>query len=184
MASKSLRPWEDVAFKKQAECLALIPSAWIIPPSLLKDISLGPESDTNGIALDIPRKSGILATTELAIAEGYNARELAAKLGAGELSSEEALPFSKRAAIAQQLFNCLTETFFHRIGKGEISGRLFEGAWRAARSPPWPANQSKRFIQSGQESPAVPKHFMLITEGTSGSPPSLGFFNWVRSGSA
>ncbi|CZS95102.1 uncharacterized protein RCO7_05884 [Rhynchosporium graminicola] len=115
MASKSLRPWEDVAFNKQAECLALIPSAWIIPPSVLKDISLGPESDTNVIALDIPRKSGILANTELAIAEGYNARELAAKLGAGELSSEEVtLPFSKRAAIAQQLFNCLIETFFHR----------------------------------------------------------------------
>ncbi|KAH6711545.1 general amidase GmdB [Leptodontidium sp. MPI-SDFR-AT-0119] len=115
MPPKTSKAWENVAAKKQAECLAAIPSAWIIPPAVLKDIPLGPTSDTNVVTLDIPRKSGILSDSELAITEKYNATELAAKLVAGEFSSEEVtVAFSKRAAIAQQLVNCLTETFFDR----------------------------------------------------------------------
>lgn len=123
MASTSLKmladdapmTWQAVAAKKQTERLAAIPSAWIIPPALLNGLVLGPESGTNAISLDIPRQSGILSESELAITENYCATELVAELAAGKLTSEEVtVAFSKRAAIAQQLLNCLTEVFFDR----------------------------------------------------------------------
>ncbi len=115
MPHKTPEQWQEVAARKQAECLAAIPSAWIIPPAVLKGVPLGPDSGINVIELDIPRRSGIMAEPEIVITEKYNATELVAQLAAGGLTSEEVtLAFSKRAAIAQQLVNCLTETFFDR----------------------------------------------------------------------
>lgn len=120
--------WKVIAAKKQAECLAAIPSAWIIPPLLLKGLSLGQDSNTNAISLDIPRKSGILSDSELVITENYSAKELVARLAAGRLTSTEVtLAFSKRAAIAQQLVNCLTETFFDRaLERAQFLDAYFE----------------------------------------------------------
>ncbi|EOA89243.1 uncharacterized protein SETTUDRAFT_127824 [Exserohilum turcica Et28A] len=63
--------------------------------------------------LDIPRKSGILTAKELDITENYTVESLLAKLRNGELSAlDVTVAFSKRAAIAQQLLSCLTETCF------------------------------------------------------------------------
>jgi amidase len=115
MPHESLNGWEEAAARKRQQCLAAIPSAWIIRPTLLTPDSLGPGSGTNVMELDIPRRSGILSSSELAITENFTAKELLARLAAGEVTSEEVtIAFSKRAAIAQQLTNCLTETFFDR----------------------------------------------------------------------
>jgi amidase len=106
---------QAVTAQTQAERLAAIPSAWIIPSAVLNGLSLGPDSGTYAISLDIPRQSGILSESQLAITENYCATELIAKLAAGNLTLEEmTVAFWKKAAIAQQLLNCLTETFFGR----------------------------------------------------------------------
>lgn len=56
------------------------------------------------IALDVPRRSGILTDRELEITESHNLASLLKGLASGDLtSSEVTLAFSKRAAIAQQL---------------------------------------------------------------------------------
>ncbi|KAL1793520.1 hypothetical protein ACET3X_008502 [Alternaria dauci] len=61
--------------------------------------------------MDIPRKSGILDEKELDITEKFTVEELLQQLRMGVLSSlEVTIAFSKRAAIAQQLLSCLTET--------------------------------------------------------------------------
>jgi Asp-tRNA(Asn)/Glu-tRNA(Gln) amidotransferase A subunit family amidase len=63
--------------------------------------------------LDIPRRSGLLTKDELHLTEDYDATALLEKLTTGKLKSENVTrAFSKRAAIAQQVTNCLTEIFF------------------------------------------------------------------------
>ncbi|KAH9897145.1 amidase [Xylariomycetidae sp. FL2044] len=108
--------WQTKVARKRAACQKGIPEAWILPQSLLDTLpprSEWPKTKLDLIALDIPRRSGILTTRELAITESYTAPELLQKLASGDLTcSEVTLAFSKRAAIAQQLTNCLTETFF------------------------------------------------------------------------
>jgi Asp-tRNA(Asn)/Glu-tRNA(Gln) amidotransferase A subunit family amidase len=70
-------------------------------------------NDSN--VLDIPAKCGILSAREIDITEGYDATALLQKLASKELSAVEVTTaFCKRAAIAQQLTFCLTETFFDK----------------------------------------------------------------------
>ncbi|KAI9738313.1 MAG: hypothetical protein M1834_008811 [Cirrosporium novae-zelandiae] len=103
--------WQIRAARKQASRLASIPAAWRLDNSKFPTPST--EKPTNAITLDAPRKSGILSDNELDITENYTAGELLKKLADGTFSAAEVtLAFSKRAAIAQQLVNCLTETFF------------------------------------------------------------------------
>lgn len=64
-------------------------------------------------AIDIPRQCGLLTEHELSITETYDATSLLAELSKGSLKSEQVVTaFSKRAAVAQQICNCLTEIFF------------------------------------------------------------------------
>ncbi|KAH8599509.1 general amidase-like protein [Bisporella sp. PMI_857] len=76
----------------------LLPS---LPPPSLLDVR------------SIPRTSGILNSKELDITESYDATALAEKIRSRTLTAEAvAVAFCKRAAIAQQVCNCLTEIFF------------------------------------------------------------------------
>ena len=104
--------WQDIAARKRAARDALIPAAWKLPPgNLPKDPPLfkyGPQN-----VLNFPRERGLLSAAELQLTEGYTIRTLLPALGSRKLSSVEVTSaFCKRAAIAQQLTNCITEPLF------------------------------------------------------------------------
>lgn len=97
-------PWKEIARRKQAERQSRIPKAWLLKSRL---------SSTSLSALHIPRESGILTSKELAITENYDATSLVEAIRARKYTAEEVtIAFCKRAAIAQQVTNCLTEVFF------------------------------------------------------------------------
>jgi amidase len=97
-------PWKAIAQRKQAERQSRIPKEWLL--------SSLPSSSTLDVR-SIPQTCGILNSKELDITENYDATSLAAALRSGVLTAEAVTTaFCKRAAIAQQLCNCLTEIFF------------------------------------------------------------------------
>ncbi|KAF3156040.1 hypothetical protein TWF225_008146 [Orbilia oligospora] len=96
----------DIVKRKQAEQQSRIPQEWRLK-------SLPDESVTD--VRHIPRESGILSTREIEITETFDAVELADRIRRRMYSCHEVtLAFCKRAAIAQQLLNCLTEIFFDK----------------------------------------------------------------------
>ncbi|KAH9819809.1 fatty-acid amide hydrolase like protein [Teratosphaeria destructans] len=96
--------WKDIAARKQKERSERIPQAWLIS-------STAAANQDN--FLDVPRQCGILTTDELRITENYDATALVQALASRRLTSVEVVTaFCKRAAIAQQLTNCLTEILF------------------------------------------------------------------------
>jgi amidase len=104
--------WQDVAASKGKAAYDLIPEAWRLPKSMI------PAPKEAVSVMEIPRKCGILSEAELDITENYDAVALVEKLASKQLSAKEVITaFSKRAAIAQQLVNCLTETFFDKALK-------------------------------------------------------------------
>jgi amidase len=106
MAEQEMKeePWRDIAARKRAEQYARIPEAWRLPQST--------DHEKSNI-LQVPRQSGILTDVELQITEKYDATDLIDELAKGNLTSEAVTTaFCKRAAIAQQLTNCLTEVLF------------------------------------------------------------------------
>ncbi|KAH7268609.1 amidase signature domain-containing protein [Fusarium solani] len=107
-------PWEARAAEKRARCADAIPKPWRLPSSVLDTLKTPLETSKNDlISLDIPRRSGILTDLELDITEHNDVSGLLAKLADGSFTATQVVTaFSKRAAIAQQLTNCLTETFF------------------------------------------------------------------------
>ncbi|WPB07930.1 uncharacterized protein RHO25_012594 [Cercospora beticola] len=101
------KDWQSKAAAKRAAELSKIPQEWRLPQEYLTGNETTPIS-----VLDIPSKCGILSPTELEITQ-LTATSLAQKVQSGTLkASTVAQAFCKRAAIAQQLTNCLTETFF------------------------------------------------------------------------
>ncbi|PVH99403.1 amidase [Periconia macrospinosa] len=63
--------------------------------------------------LHIPSQSSVLTSHELAITSSYTATQLVEKMQKGELKSVDVVTaFCKRASVAQQLVNCLTEVMF------------------------------------------------------------------------
>ena len=100
--------WQQKAQAKQAEAAAKIPAEWRLSPKALQQVST-----SNDSVLDIPKTCGLLTPEEVAITENYDATALRDKLAAGELTSVQVTTaFCKRAAIAQQVTCCLTETMF------------------------------------------------------------------------
>lgn len=96
--------WQLIARRKQEERNARIPSSWRLA-------SLPGAHVTN--YTDIPRKCGLFTAEELRITEDFDAVGLAEAIRDRKLTCVEvARAFCKRAAIAQQLTNCLTEIFF------------------------------------------------------------------------
>lgn len=99
--------WQDIAAGKRRAAYNLIPEAWRLPAPMI------PKPEEPVSVMEIPRKCGILSEAELDITESYDAVALVAKLASKQFSAKDVITaFSKRAAIAQQLVNCLTETFF------------------------------------------------------------------------
>jgi amidase len=93
--------WQSVSAAKIAAREALIPAEWRISV---------PESVVNVTA--IPASCGLLSAAEVAITE-TSATRLIAAMVEGKLTSEAVTTaFCKRAAVAHQLTNCLTEIMF------------------------------------------------------------------------
>jgi len=117
MATKA--PWKAIAERKQAERQSRIPSAWLLktPPS----------TSTLDVRY-VPQASGILTSDELYITEKYDATSLAEAIRSRAHTAEEvAIAFCKRAAIAQQVCNCLTEIFFEdAIERAKFLDKEFE----------------------------------------------------------
>ncbi|KAI7369743.1 amidase family protein [Hortaea werneckii] len=107
--SEQPAPWQTRAQEYQKAASSKIPEAWRLDSQYLKET--GPTSKRS--VLDIPAKCGILNEGEVDITEHYNMVQLVQQLASGSMSSTEVTTaFCKRAAIAQQLTSCLTETFF------------------------------------------------------------------------
>ncbi|EXJ83381.1 hypothetical protein A1O1_07003 [Capronia coronata CBS 617.96] len=103
-------PWQPIARRKQADRAAQIPSEWMLPSHVLpRDpprLEYGPQN-----VLDVP--SQFLSDAEISITESYTIATLLSAIASKKLSSTEvAKAFCHRAAIAQQLTNCLTEPLF------------------------------------------------------------------------
>ncbi|KAH7116560.1 amidase signature domain-containing protein [Dactylonectria estremocensis] len=114
VTSSRTEDWAAKVALKYEECQALIPEAWRIPSEILASLQAPWEKNPNDlIALDVARRSGILSERELEITEKHNVASLLNALASGSFAAEEVtIAFSKRAALAQQLTNCLTEMMF------------------------------------------------------------------------
>lgn len=97
-------PWEAIATRKRIERHSRIPSAWILrspPPPTTLDVR------------SVPNTCGILSPSELSITQSNDATSLAAALRTRTLTATAVtIAFCKRAAVAHQVTNCLTEIFF------------------------------------------------------------------------
>ncbi|KAK5113043.1 hypothetical protein LTR62_003622 [Meristemomyces frigidus] len=121
--------WQTRTKQYREEAAAKIPKEWRLDSRFTTD--LGPTSERN--VLDIPAQCGLLTAEELHITEDFDAVALLDKLARGELTSlAVTIAFSKRAAIAQQLTCCLTETFF---GQG-LERAKYCDAYRAEHKKP------------------------------------------------
>ncbi|KAB5566472.1 putative fatty-acid amide hydrolase [Coniochaeta sp. 2T2.1] len=99
-----MKNYQDIASEKKAQQLDKIPKDWRIPTDTYQNV-------TN--VMDIPLTCGLLSDIELRITSDYDATALLEQLKAGVFSAEQVtVAFCKRAAIAHQLTNCLTEIFF------------------------------------------------------------------------
>ncbi|KAL3963452.1 hypothetical protein ACCO45_000456 [Purpureocillium lilacinum] len=104
--------WQARGAAKRKQRDAAIPAAWRLSDEVFASLQMPLESNANNV-LDVPRRSGILSERELHITEGYDVRGLLAGLAGGEMTAVEVTAaFSKRAAVAQQVTNCLTEMYF------------------------------------------------------------------------
>lgn len=101
--------WKELAKSKRESVAARIPQKWRLPSDLTAEFT-----ETSAInVLDVPRTCGLLSEKELDITEKYDATDLVALMSKGELKSVDVVTaFCKRAAIAQQCVNCLTEIMF------------------------------------------------------------------------
>ena len=97
--------WQSKAADKRAALTNLIPSQWKLAPSIVEDLPLNLTS--------IPAQCEILTDLDLEITDIDDIQELANRIAAGRYSAVQvAEAFCKRAAIAQQLINCLAEICF------------------------------------------------------------------------
>ncbi|KDQ07867.1 hypothetical protein BOTBODRAFT_119464 [Botryobasidium botryosum FD-172 SS1] len=104
-AAETEEKWRAIAAEKKQKQLDSIPKEWLITPP--------PEDRIN--VLDVPSECGLLTSREMEITNEVDVAALLAKLASGEWSSVEVTTaFYKRAVIAHQVVNCLTEIFVER----------------------------------------------------------------------
>nr|POF13840.1 acetamidase [Quercus suber] len=97
--------WKKIAQAKQQQRSSKIPPEWRIPDALLPR----PEKS---LVQNFPSESGLFTDRELLLTEA-NATEVVAKIASGEWTALEVMTaICKRAAVAQQLLNCVTEIMF------------------------------------------------------------------------
>lgn len=106
METTSLKePWQDIAAKKRAQRDSKVPAEWRIPEALL------PLTQRNSVQ-NFPVESGMFTARELLITE-TTASEAVEKMASAEWSAVEVIKaICKRAAVAQQIVNCVTEICF------------------------------------------------------------------------
>ncbi|KAK0733619.1 amidase signature domain-containing protein [Lasiosphaeria miniovina] len=98
--------YQAIAAEKKAQQCDKIPQDWRIPADKFYHSAAAS-------VMDVPLACGLLSETEARITSDYDATALLGELKAGVWSAEQVVvAFCKRAAIAQQLTNCLTEIFF------------------------------------------------------------------------
>jgi len=109
MSTVPTAEWQTLAASKRAANYSKIPESWRLPSSMTSQFT---EKATISV-LDVPRTSGLLSEKELDLTENYDATELLALMASGQAKSIDVVTaFCKRAAIAQQCVNCLTEIMF------------------------------------------------------------------------
>jgi amidase len=97
--------WEAIAARKRDARDSKIPPQWRVPASLL------PSSDVLDVH-DFPKTSGFFTDKELLLTES-TASTVVSKIASGEWTALEVTEaVCKRAAVAQQLLNCITEIYF------------------------------------------------------------------------
>ncbi|PTB62106.1 amidase [Trichoderma citrinoviride] len=98
------KDYEAISHAKRLQRGGNIPREWTFDPKIHQGIDL----------LDVPITCGLLTDAEIDITSKFDATSLLKGLKAGIWSVEQVTTaFCKRAAIAQQLVNCLTEIFFN-----------------------------------------------------------------------
>ncbi|GAA5849651.1 hypothetical protein JCM8547_000521 [Rhodosporidiobolus lusitaniae] len=99
--------WRSRAAAKRAARDALIPAEWRLDEAVL--------APANRDATTVVAGCGLLSEREMEITELDELKELAARIAHGEYTSVEVTTaYCKRAAVAQQLTNCLTEIYFEQ----------------------------------------------------------------------
>ncbi|KAF2720954.1 amidase [Polychaeton citri CBS 116435] len=96
--------YQTISSRKRLLRQSKIPQQWLLPPE-----------DYHGVTnvMDIPMTCGIMSDVECDITSKLDATALLENMREGIWTAEEVTTaFCKRAAIAQQLTNCLTEIFF------------------------------------------------------------------------
>ncbi|KAL2816932.1 amidase signature domain-containing protein [Aspergillus granulosus] len=100
--------WQEKVENKISQAKDKIPLEWRLPSSYLEGLQGACQS-----VLDIPQQCRILSDKDIHITEGFDATALLEQLASCYFTAVEVTTaFCKRAAIAQQLTSCLTETFF------------------------------------------------------------------------
>ncbi|KAH7131008.1 amidase signature domain-containing protein [Dactylonectria macrodidyma] len=103
--------WQKLIQEKRADREARIPPQWCLAQNITSQVH--DKSDVS--AFDLLSQTNLLTQREHEITEKYGASTLIHMMTQGILSSVEVTTaFCKRAAIAQQLTNCLTEIFFQK----------------------------------------------------------------------
>ncbi|KAF7339266.1 Amidase domain-containing protein [Mycena sanguinolenta] len=97
--------WQELAAEKKAHQLDGVPKEWL--PSNL------PSSETLNV-IDFPRESDVLSALDLEITESAVAILLSNLASSKWSAVQVTTSFYKRAIVAQQLTNCLTEIFVKR----------------------------------------------------------------------
>ncbi|KAH6714585.1 amidase signature domain-containing protein [Leptodontidium sp. MPI-SDFR-AT-0119] len=103
--------WKALVSAKRADRASRIPKDWTLPESITSKVS----SKSPVSAFDLLAETSVLTLREHELTEKYDATALLEKMASKELTSlEVTTAFCKRAALAQQLTNCLTEIFFDK----------------------------------------------------------------------
>ncbi|TAQ88359.1 hypothetical protein B7494_g3302 [Chlorociboria aeruginascens] len=149
------KEWREIAAEKRASLLSSFPSEWIIPVDCL------PSEEVLNVSA-FPRDSGFFADEELRITEA-GAVEIVENISQKVWTAEHVTTaFCKKAAVAHQLINCLTET-------------LFSEALATARS------LDEYFIRTGKL--VGPLHGLPISLKdnfeTAGRASCVGFVGWA-----
>ncbi|KAJ4172156.1 hypothetical protein NW754_002344 [Fusarium falciforme] len=106
--------WQVLSTEHRAKQVKAIPPEWLLQPESLDKLrGVNTEDEGKLIKLDAVSKSGLLDEKDLDLTENSTAREVLDRLSRGQLASEDVVrAYCKRASLAHQLTNCLTEIWF------------------------------------------------------------------------
>lgn len=148
--------WQHKAAAKKAHAAAKIPPEWQLSAECLQRLDEGVLQP-----LGVPEASGILSLDELKITETVDATELRNQLACGELTAVAVTTaFCKRAAIAQQLTSCLTETIFPQALE---RAKSLDDHLRATRMPMGPLHGLPISLKESFNIKGVPSSLGMVS---------------------